>query len=451
MIKLFDDWIKSEERGDKPFLIMGKGPTINLAPNIDRNKYITLGLNHVVEKHKVDITHAIDYEVVKDAGHFMTGNAEYLLMPWYPNLGFRPHSKNLEELCKEDVILNRFRKAGKLLTYNRDMESILGANKYSPCPLGGIPINLVFFSGDSVFQLLAAQGEKNIFSLGLDGGKLYGEDFNGYIPLENGRDTFDDQFKVISHVSQVTGAKLIRIGELEPIKVFVGSQHEQYIPAKVLEYSIKKNTQNPVEFNLLYKNNIKYKTPDNPANRPRTPFSFQRFMIPSLTTGKAFYLDSDMQVFGDMAELLGYNFGEYDVLSCKDMDSYNHWKGSEYAVLMLDCDEISWDINTIVDDLDSGKLTYERLMFDFEVAKVEPQFPPSWNSLDTYDPNRTNLLHYTDMARQPWLYPGHPHEELWVKGLSEAIDAGVITTREYEEHVKNGFVRYVLKGSMLNV
>ena len=87
-------------------MILGKGPTINLAPNIDRQKYITIGLNHVVEKYNVDITHAIDYEVIKDVGKFMTRKAKYLLMPWYPNMGFKPSTKNLEELCKEDPVLN---------------------------------------------------------------------------------------------------------------------------------------------------------------------------------------------------------------------------------------------------------------------------------------------------------------------------------------------------------
>ena len=97
MIKLFDDWILSNRLGKKPYLMIGKGPTLALEKNIDRTNYISLGLNHVPQKYKVDISHAIDYEVIKEAGTDIVKNAEYLLMPWYPNLGFRPHNTIINE------------------------------------------------------------------------------------------------------------------------------------------------------------------------------------------------------------------------------------------------------------------------------------------------------------------------------------------------------------------
>ena len=50
-------------------------------------------------------------------------------------------------------------------------------------------------------------------------------------------------------------------------------------------------------------------------NRPRTPFSFQRFLIPELCgySGKAIYLDADMQVFRDIRELWNYDFSGCDL------------------------------------------------------------------------------------------------------------------------------------------
>ena len=47
MIKLFDTWLTEEN--NKPFLMIGKGPTYNLINNIDTEQYTTLGLNHVVK------------------------------------------------------------------------------------------------------------------------------------------------------------------------------------------------------------------------------------------------------------------------------------------------------------------------------------------------------------------------------------------------------------------
>lgn len=435
MIKLFDDWIISEDRPNKPFLMMGKGPSLDLEENIDKSKYICLGLNHIPEKHKVTIAHAIDYEVIKEAGSSICMNAEYLLMPWHPNVGFKPYEKNLQDLCKDDPVLSRFEKTGKLLTYNR-----MGS---SPCPLGGKPVNLIFFSGDSVFQLLSLLGEEVVYSIGVDGGKTYNKDFEKLTPLENGRDSFDDQFKVIKMISDTVGSKFVRLADLEPIKVFVGTQYEQTVPSMVLKNSIMENTKNPVFFNMLSDFDLPYKIPNDPKNRPRTPFSFQRFMIPTLTTGKAFYLDSDMQVFGDMADLLDLDFEDAEILACSGMEKYKHWKGSEYAFLLMDCDKINWDINKIVNDLDSNNLTYEELMFEFKIAKVKHIISADWNSLDHYEEGVTKLLHYTDMARQPWRAVNHPYEDIWKKGLFNALDKKVLNHHVYDDHRSRGFIRNV--------
>ena len=53
--------------------------------------------------------------------------------------------------------------------------------------------------------------------------------------------------------------------------------------------------------------------PIDVQSRPRTPFSFKRFFIPQLTTGRAFYMDSDMIVFDDMGKLLESNFDGADL------------------------------------------------------------------------------------------------------------------------------------------
>lgn len=437
MIQLFDNWIKSSDRANKSFLMIGKGPTLSLEPNIDRSKYISIGLNHVSSKYNVDIAHAIDLEVLLDCGLEIHEKAKYLLMPWYPNYKFYPHNKNLEQLITENETLKKFYDSRRLLTYNR-------ANGASPYPNGGVPVFPRFFSGDTVFQLLSLLNEKIIYSIGVDGGTEYSSEFNNLKSLENGRNSFDDQFLLIKYIESNLNSKLVKLGDLQKIQIFVGSQIEQTIPSLVLKNSIVKNTHNPVNFHMLCNFNIPYELPKESKNRPRTPFSFQRFLIPSLSKSKAFYLDSDMQVFSDMKDLLEIEFGDSDVLACSGMNKYGHWKGSEYAVLLMDCDKIDWNINSIVNDLNNNKYSYEQLMFDFKLAKVKHGIPADWNSLDVYEEGITKLLHYTDMSRQPWKHKGHPLEYLWVNELKDCLSNGVITHELYETHVKNKYIRDIL-------
>jgi len=434
MIHIFDNWVRSSSRPEKDFLIMGKGPSLELEPRILRSKYISIGLNHVSAKYEVDIAHVIDLEVINDCGELIYKNAKYLLMPWHPNMNFAPHLKNISVLLCEFEVINKFAESGRLLIYNR----LNGASQH---PAGGTVVLPRYFSGDTVFQLLSKLGEKKVYSIGLDGGSSYSIEFSSLVPLQNGQKTFDDQFLEISEIERISDSKLIKLGDLEPINVFVGLQEEQRIPALVLKDSIMHNTHHPVSFNLLCDNLVDFKTPNDPNNRPRTPFSFQRFMIPSLTNGKAFYLDSDMQVFGDMADLLKLDFEDSEVIACYGMEIYGHWKGSQYAVLMLDCSKIRWNIHTLVQGLDSGQFTYEDLMFKFAMAKVAHKIPPSWNSLDLYNNEGTNLIHYTDMSRQPWKHSNHPFESIWVSGLERSIKNKIIALECYESACKLGHVK----------
>jgi hypothetical protein len=227
------------------------------------------------------------------------------------------------------------------------------------------------------------------------------------------------------------------------IKVFVGSAPEQLIPSLVLEYSIKKHTENPVTVTPLYQLDTSHKIPRNANCLPRTPFSFQRFFIPSLTTGRAFYLDSDMLVFDDMAPLLDVDFEGNEGLSAKGMETFDNWSGSNYAMLMLNCDAIQWDMNSIIDMLDNEEITYEELMFEFKHSKIAPLLGENgqWNSLDVYEAGVTKLLHYTNMGTQPWKYTDHHLGSLWEKHLAQALQSGAIDIELVKEHQEKRWIR----------
>tara|TARA_Y100000310_G_scaffold190427_1_gene190412 strand:- start:24 stop:623 length:600 start_codon:yes stop_codon:yes gene_type:complete len=199
MIHLFDNWIKNKE---KPFLILGKGPSIDRLDEIDKSEYITIGLNHIATREKLDVAHFIDYEVVDHCGEVLFDNVKFLMMPWHPNKGFKLHHKNIERLSKENEILGRFRREERLITYNRG-----GTN----CKFGGKLVFCLNFSGDTTFNLLSVHGQKKIYSLGIDGGKAYSASYSDREPLQNGRDSFDSQFSAVDDVSRKYSSELIKL------------------------------------------------------------------------------------------------------------------------------------------------------------------------------------------------------------------------------------------------
>ena len=88
-------------------------------------------------------------------------------------------------------------------------------------------------------------------------------------------------------------------------------------------------------------------------------------------------------------------------------------------------------------------MTYEELMFEFKHAKMAPTLGTNgeWNSLDYYEEGETALLHYTDMAKQPWVVPSHPLEHLWTGLLKEAVESKFIDIQLVYDHGDKGHIR----------
>jgi hypothetical protein len=227
-----------------------------------------------------------------------------------------------------------------------------------------------------------------------------------------------------------------------PVRVYVGSQDAQMLGVKVLEYSIRAHTKAEVVVFPLHEARVEFPMPRDVKNRPRTPFSFQRFYIPALQgyQGRAIYLDSDMQVFRDITELWNLPFEGADLLAAREPGDSS--RKPQFSVMLLNCEELKWNLTEIVAALDRGELTYETLMYDMAVArKVRAAIDASWNSLERYVPGTTGLLHYTDMPTQPWVSLDNQNGSIWVRDLIHAVDASFITRAYVEDHVREGFVR----------
>jgi lipopolysaccharide biosynthesis glycosyltransferase len=284
-----------------------------------------------------------------------------------------------------------------------------------------------------------------IRSLGVDGGAAYSGEFSDLQEktlLANGRTSFDKQFRGIAKTIMRTGIDYSPLNVESPIRIYVATTEAQMLAVKVLEYSIRKHTSMTVEVFPLHQSGIEIPLPREQKNYPRTPFSFQRFLIPALRgyQGRAIYLDSDMQVFMDFRQLWVLPLGGNGVLAVREPSDSG--RRPQFSVMLLDCARLHWDIKKIVDDLDAGRMTYEQLMYQMVIAEpVEARIGPEWNSLERYQGGKTALLHYTDMNTQPWISTKNPLGYLWMRDLIEAVDHKIISLDYVREHVAKGYVR----------
>ena len=227
----------------------------------------------------------------------------------------------------------------------------------------------------------------------------------------------------------------------DTVRVFVASTPAEWLPMRVLEFSIRETTSLPVEVASIHTFNRPIPIPLSVENRPRTPFSFQRFLIPELCgySGKAIYLDADMQVFCDIRELWNCDFAGCDLQTVREA---NKGRRGQFSVMLLNCEALKWNIEQIVADLDAGKLDYSSLMYEMRLAKSPGKdIPPEWNSLEYYEPTKTRLLHYTDMNTQPWISTVNPLGHIWLDCLRRALKENFISRMDLDREIASGHVR----------
>lgn len=434
----FFNWFREQQFDPaEPWLILGKGPSFSKRDQFNLNSFKAISLNHVVRELPVTLAHAIDLDVIKDCEAAIERNAQAVVMPWVPHVNNEPGSDHLNSIIPQIPVLRRLNEQGRLLWYNSSTTDVRHA--------GAPVVEVKSFSAEAALNLLAMAGVRQIRSLGIDGGAAYSGAFQDLVEttlLNNSHESFDRQFAQFAKIIQRTGVDYAPLDIDSPIRVFVGSLEEQMLAVKVLEYSIRKHASMTVEVMPLHYAPVKTPMPRDAKNAPRTPFSFQRFLIPALAgqRGRAIYLDSDMQLFDDIRQLWVTPFEGADLLAVSQLERSE--RRPQFSVMLLDCESLGWDINEIVASLDRGELTYEQLMFEMGVAKnIRADLDSRWNSLERYEPNRTALLHYTDMSTQPWVSRDNPLGYLWTRDLIEAVNTGNIDIDFLRKQVELGYVR----------
>lgn len=435
-MKSITKWAETFDVEAKPWLMLGKGPSFERISDVRTEEYYICSLNHVVRELPVTLAHIIDIDVVPNCASAIENNAQYLLLPWHPHVNCTASSKTLADFVSELPVLARMESQGRLLCYN-----LYSGRRFEPYP--DTPTVMVrYFSAEAALNILAESGATTIRSLGVDGGNRYSlnfKDLESTTLLANSRENFDQQFQTISETIRKTG---ILYGPLYidcPARIFIGCPDTHVIPAKVLEYSLRKHASLTLEIAF-----VKAPEFDDCPLSPELALSgrsFAPFKVPELCDhdGRAIYLDPNAIALGDIAELWTQSMGDNHLLFSNCGDA--HPRELLYSTMMLDCASLSWRPAQIASDIRTRRLDASGLLGDFSIVS-EPRkamaVPDIWNSPEVFDDKLTRLVRFSNFPVFPWISARNPLQPLWIRYLQEAIDEGFIDTPLLYEEIFKG-------------
>jgi hypothetical protein len=164
------------------------------------------------------------------------------------------------------------------------------------------------------------------------------------------------------------------------LRVFIGYDPRQPLAYNVLQHSIFKHCSEPVSITALKLDQLPIK------RRGLTEFTFSRFLVPYLCDfrGRALFLDADMVVTGDIAELFQIPDYASAVLVNQEQDKFE-WA----SAMFFNCDRCV-DLTPLF--IDNPK----NVLFDLVWANRVGAFSPEWNHCVGYkEPADAKLYHYT--------------------------------------------------------
>ena len=181
----------------------------------------------------------------------------------------------------------------------------------------------------------------------------------------------------------------------DPLRIFVGSSpHNLDMESDiVLEHSIRKHASIPVEITWMRQGEGLFWTGWR-TEEWATPFSGFRWAVPAACgfQGRAIYMDNDIVVLGDVAELAGADLGGKPIMA--------RWPG-RLCVSVWDCEaarEALPPVGRLREDPESHARLQNTIGRGY-IAKLDPR----WNCLDGEDVPLADIkaLHFTDMSTQP--------------------------------------------------
>jgi hypothetical protein len=234
---------------------------------------------------------------------------------------------------------------------------------------------------------------------------------------------------------------------METLHIYVGTDRWQQAAGaeRVLEYSIRKNATCPVEIHWMRSGDPGWEVSADGANGswrigrepgtawPKqgwgTDFSCFRFAIPEIHgfEGRAVYMDVDMLVLGDVAELLNWPLPAPWVCCHPQITD----------VSVIDCSQFldrKWPTLEHL-KMFEGK-AYHHVARLSEKQLVSASLSWDWNCRDSGDQWRdsTRLLHFTSVPHQPWhpyptvKYKPHPKTDWVSKWFNEKEEADAVAS-----------------------
>jgi len=224
---------------------------------------------------------------------------------------------------------------------------------------------------------------------------------------------------------------------MDTIRVFIGTEPNQWLPKEVLRWSIKRRTAAQVEFHEL-----KY-IPLNLKIKKYGGFAFYRFSIPEMCQyeGRAIYLDADTMLLADIQELYQLEMGEHGALACRR--SAENEGGRYTGVMLLNAAKLKhWKLSDWVEAVNKNPALYNETLWATPEGLNGRDFgdlPDTWNQLDRCD-ETTKIMHYTDIPRKPWKNPEHPFGSLFLKELKSAVENEEIPLDAIEHEIRYGHI-----------
>ena len=168
---------------------------------------------------------------------------------------------------------------------------------------------------------------------------------------------------------------------MTPLRVFIGMDSRQPVALTVAAHSVARHSSVPVSITPLMLNQLPIK------RRGLTEFTFSRFLVPWLCDfkGQAIFMDADMIVTGDIAELFGYFPPAVSVM--QEQERF------EWASLMVfNCEACRVLTPEYVEDP-------KNQLFDLAWAKEVGKLPREWSHCVGYaspvHAEKAKLLHFT--------------------------------------------------------
>ena len=198
------------------------------------------------------------------------------------------------------------------------------------------------------------------------------------------------------------------------MRIFIGTDPRQPIAWVVLANSIARHSSIPVEITPLVLKQLPI------TRRGLTEFTYSRFLVPWLCKfqGRALFLDADMVVTGDIADLANDGM---DMKSSVRVNQ-NQQKFEWASAMLFNC----YNCQNLTPEYVQNPANS---MFDLAWAeKGVGSFPSEWNHCVSYDSPRMDakLFHYTagiPIWSETTGENGHVEDKVWLKEAKIAVSS----------------------------